>query len=707
MEKKRVNAQITILASLVFGIMISLFVVMIESAVSAGAKTRINSVVNVGVQSLFSQYSRPLLEKYQIFGGVISSKEDILENLNHYLSENCKRDQGSIFGVDFDPYGIRLSETNLMECNMLTDKNGEFFYEEIIEYMKYGQFDESLMNFVPEMLETSKQEYVKEVGEELTKRQKEAGKIDGKILKLLMYVEGIKTTSSGFEQFFGKLSVSGSFVKKICVNGVDYGQTGVNNRQVYDAVESHYYDIIAELDGLKGDLDFIIMIYNHPLTKGMFMDGGFRVHAAQILSEINETIQKTDMALDMIEQIEKDTGTFLNNLKQSRTVLNKNKSNMKEEIAAAFSQEFEELEKYDSGEANSLCDINDVKQKLIYGRTVLTEMQGAAEGLAGCVMDIDSIGYVYGEIDACKEICRRYNAADITFNYEGVTLGKGKSLELIGKIKDVFTNNIMSLVIEDEARISTKKISFTDLSSMKCQVTGSDGMIDISPEALYKDFLYNRYVNSYFSSYINPNKNGYLEYEMEYILGKKDSDKENLKETVLKLLALRYAADLSHIICDVEKKQECLQMSTALLGFTGVFGIIKAGQFLLLMAWTYGEAVNDVRILMSGGRVPFKKTAQNWETNLNDIVEKRVTGRDNNRQNENGLTYNEYLQLLLFMENKEKKIFRTMDVMEMNLIGQGYRHIRIYNYLYSVKGSSRFSYKNGKYEYIQEFEFQY
>ncbi|MCM1466911.1 MAG: hypothetical protein NC086_02090, partial [Alistipes sp.] len=64
MGRKKLRAQITIYAGLVFGIVLSLILVLIESAVCAGAKTRISSVVNVGVQSLFSQYSRPVLDKY-------------------------------------------------------------------------------------------------------------------------------------------------------------------------------------------------------------------------------------------------------------------------------------------------------------------------------------------------------------------------------------------------------------------------------------------------------------------------------------------------------------------------------------------------------------------------------------------------------------------------------------------------------------------
>lgn len=700
------NGQITVLGGLVFGVIVSLMLVMIESAVCAAAKTRINSVVNLGVQSLFSQYSRPVLDEYEIFGGVISSEEEVLRNLNDYIEENISiNNMETTLRGSFDPCGIRLRGLEIDEYSMLTDKNGEFFYDEIVEYMKYGQFDNSLMEFVPEMLETSKQKGIDEVSEELAARQKEAGKIDGKILKVLMHVEGVKTTSSGFKQFFGKLTSAETFVKKICPNGTGFGQTGVQNRQIYDAVSERYYDITSELESLKGELDLIINIYNNPFTKGIFMDAGFRNQAFQILSEINDTAVKIEMSLKLIEEIESDTGKLMNNLKQSQIILDANRENLKEDVAGAFEQEFAELEKYKTGNANSLCDIGDIKQKLLNSQEILLLMQEAVGTLANEYMDIDSIGDMYEKVNYCIEICKIYNASDIQFNYEGISLGKGKSIEILEKIKKAFSNNILKFVVEDEKNISKKKINYVDLSSKKCSYDTHNWRINVNFLELYRDFLYNKYVNLNFSSYRNPKTNGLLEYEMEYVLGKSDSDRENLKEVVMQLTALRFTFNFSYIICDVNKKTECMEMATAMLGFTGVYGIIKAGQFLLLMAWSYGEAVNDVKILMKGGRVPLKKTIESWKTGLADIIENQIS--ENKEDNANGLIYEEYLQLLLFLRNKNIKIFRTMDMMEINMIRKGYSHIRMYRYLYSIKGEALFIYRNGRYEYGQEFEFQY
>ncbi len=699
MGKRKLKAQITIYAGLVFGIILSLLLVLIESAVCAGAKTQINSMVNMSVQSLFSQYSRPVLDRYEVFGGVISEQDKIEHGLYDYIQENCRADRG------FNPYGVTLSGVSVEEIKMLTDDNGKYFYEEITEYMKYGQFDNSILEFIPQMMESGKKENMEQVSEQLTQRQKEAGKIDGKILKLLMYVEGVKTTSSGFAQSFGKLKCAGNFVKRICPEGTEMGVTGVSQQNIYEAVCGKYFNITEELEDLKSELDWIIFVYNYPLTAGLFADGGFRSKTSDIVAVIRETQKKVEQSLKLIDEIEADTGIFMKNLSVSKGVLNANKESLDDNVCTAFEQEFDELGKYGTGEANTLCNLNELKQQLLDCQLHLSEMESAVSQLAGCYMDIDCIGEVYGMVDDCIMVCRQYPGAKIRFCYDNVTFGKGKSLEVLGKIKDVFANNQLKLVLGDISGVSANKAAYTDLSSMYCNVADEPFSVNLDVECLYQDFLYNKYVDLHFANYLNPNTKGILQYETEYILGKKAGDTENLKETVSQLVALRFAMDFSYIICDTKKKQECTVMAAGLLGFTGVYGIIKLGEYLLLTAWAYGEALNDVKILMSGGKVALIKTSEQWKTKLEDIISGDVT--DGSQNNVSGLLYGEYLQLLLFLEQKNKKIFRTMDIMELNMISNGYPHIRMYRYLYGIRCSALFEYYHGKYQYTQSVEFHY
>lgn len=704
MRRRRLKAQITIMAALVFGLIATLMSVLMESIVHTGIKTKTNIAVNLGVQSVFSQYSKPLLDRYEVFGGVVSEPKEVLALLYGYVKDNCVNEDGILFGKIFDPYSVKLQDLVIEEEKYLTDDKGTPFYDEITNYMMYGQFDDEVYKMLPELLNTSHEKAINTVDKQLKAREKEASQIDAKILRLVMYVEGIQTTSAGFKHSFGHLCSASSFVKKICVNGTAFGQTGLDHGEIYSVVSGEYLDLMEELDGLKSDLDLIIATYNSPLMKGLFIDIGYRNHASQLAFAVDDSLTKVVQALNLIGQIEDDTNKFMQHLSTSRNVLNAQKGKMDANSFKGFTQEFNELLMYGDGTANSLCNIQDIKSKLEICQGQLTTMKDSLVALAWIPMDINTIGNVYGEIDSCKALCSSFIGSEIRFNYENISLGKGSSLAVIEKVQEVFAEGLFKYVLGDK-EVSSKNINFNNLSSQVKYVKDDQWTVSIDPEIMYKDYLYNKYVSMKFSSFINPSSNGLLEYEMEYILGDSMSDQTNLQSTITQLINFRFAMNFSHMLCNPDKKSKCKATAITLLGFTGVHGVIKLGQYLLMSAWTYAEAVNDVKILVAGGKVPLKKTAASWKTNLEDIMEGRLASDSD--ANPSGFKYEDYIQLLLFLENKNRKIFRTMDMMEINMIQSGYEHSRMYKYLYSIKGNAVFSYWHGTMDYQQDFAYQY
>lgn len=705
-KTKQVKGQITVLAGLSFGIIMTLLVVLIESAICMGARTKMNMAVNLSVQSLFSQYSRPVLERYEIFGGVFEEPDVSKGLLYQYLKKNIDTDDSILSGRNtFSPYDIQLSDLVIEEQKMLTDDDGQYFYGEITEYMKYGQFQSDILDLLPEITKSQNVDDLKELNQDLEKRQKEAGKIDAKILKLLMCVEGIKTTSSGLKQSFGHLSGVGHFVKKICVNGTGFGQTGVSHSAIYQAVSGHYYDLPGKLNDLKGDLDFIKYIYFYPATKGMFLDVGYRTNAYNISSELQETMNCIQEAMGLISEIEQEQAALREKMKQTRAILDTKRGKLDAGVVNAYEQEIGLLENYANGSQNKLCNLSEVQQGLCACMEALGTIKAAVDAVALVPMDIDTIDSVYGMIDECIATCRIYPGAQIVFNYDGLSLGKGEHISFLENIKNYFSQNMYRLVIEDFSKVSDKKLVYQDLSSKKCKFSKSSNSLLAGPADLYKDFLFNRYVSQYFSNYLEPNENGLLSYEMEYILGKEDSDSKNLNEVITQLVNLRFAMNLSYILCDMAKKMECEAKATAILGFTGVYAVIKMGQFLLLTAWAYAEAIYDVKILVQGGKVPFIKTMESWKTSLEDVIAMQT--KNASVSGTTGLNYSQYLQILMLLQDKNRKTFRTMDMVETNMICAGYGHIRMYHYVYSMKGKVCFFYRRGKHDYEQEFSFSY
>ena len=63
--------------------------------------------------------------------------------------------------------------------------------------------------------------------------------------------------------------------------------------------------------------------------------------------------------------------------------------------------------------------------------------------------------------------------------------------------------------------------------------------------------------------------------------------------------------------------------------------------------------------------MPLAKTAADWKTGINCL--KNVKGSLSENSGGNGLNYKEYLQIMLFMQDKETRTERAMDIMEMDI----------------------------------------
>ena len=85
----------------------------------------------------------------------------------------------------------------------------------------------------------------------------------------------------------------------------------------------------------------------------------------------------------------------------------------------------------------------------------------------------------------------------------------------------------------------------------------------------------------------------------------------------------------------------------------------------LALTWSYLESVQDVRTLLTGGRVPIQKSDKSWQTHIYELLTPLSAIQD--RDSGEGLTYSDYLQGLLLIEGRTVKTQRTMDIMEMDI----------------------------------------
>ena len=93
----------------------------------------------------------------------------------------------------------------------------------------------------------------------------------------------------------------------------------------------------------------------------------------------------------------------------------------------------------------------------------------------------------------------------------------------------------------------------------------------------------------------------------------------------------------------------------------------------LIFCWAFAESILDVRELFAGGHVPLIKNSSDWQlslSNLPNILDKLDSSR---KDAGNGMSYEDYLQVLLMAKGKQDKVLRGMDMIECSVREKGKR----------------------------------
>ena len=231
---------------------------------------------------------------------------------------------------------------------------------------------------------------------------------------------------------------------------------------------------------------------------------------------------------------------------------------------------------------------------------------------------------------------------------------------------------ILELVLPKDKTISEKQISLQEMPEKRENHTGYGTFSDVEPEdRTLTSVLLGEYVIDHFTDFTDGPKGGELDYELEYILEGHASDRENLETVASKLLMVRFVPDYAYIQTDPEKKAEAEAAALTLCTVIGLPELAEGAAQGILLAWAYGEAIMDIRTLISGGKVPLVKNAEDWKLSLSGLMQLGSAGEnvaaDSGKDMESGLAYREYLRMLLFLKSQDEVGMRTLDMVEQNL----------------------------------------
>lgn len=240
-------------------------------------------------------------------------------------------------------------------------------------------------------------------------------------------------------------------------------------------------------------------------------------------------------------------------------------------------------------------------------------------------------------------------------------------------IRRIRKMGILELVLPRGKGISDNSVSRSTMVSGRRLNEGMPMYTSLEKDDSYtSQILFQQYLMDKLGTYQKPAGGG-LRYQIEYIFGGKESDIENLKSVAGKLLLIREGVNFACLAVDGEKRAQAQALALAIAsGFLipPAAGIIEAA---LLLCWSFAESVLDVRELFDGGKVPLIKTAADWQLSLENLPH-LLEGLDSVRKgSDKGMTYEDYLQVMLLTLGRENKIRRGMDMTEMSIRTAGKR----------------------------------
>lgn len=270
-------------------------------------------------------------------------------------------------------------------------------------------------------------------------------------------------------------------------------------------------------------------------------------------------------------------------------------------------------------------------------------------------------------------------------------------------IKELLSGDLTRLVLGESGSISEKRMDVPGWEQNE-RIVKKDSLSGVNVNTV-NDVLLREYILMTFNNYTESTNTGdKLDYGVEYIIGGKASDKENLDAVIRRLFLIREGMNFTYIVTHGELKEQAAIFAAALFGWTLNPLIIKGAEYGVIALWAAGESVADLRTLYGGGKVPLMKSPDTWNLSLEGLLRGRLNPSASERNR--GFDYKGYLRIILMGDNS-LQCARAMDLIEMHMMGLGYDNFRMRNCIFAMGVKGDFVMPFGRQIYAREYEYAY
>lgn len=310
--------------------------------------------------------------------------------------------------------------------------------------------------------------------------------------------------------------------------------------------------------------------------------------------------------------------------------------------------------------------------------------QGSIAGL------VEAAPVLRGNLLVLKESIKRLK--------KGVTEGTAEELDALSALTG---NGILNLVCDLPEKLSKKTVSDPDAHALLYCLEQSDaedcekrinafcekeevklsGVLDGKNSYVWEDFCQNCYITDTLGCYLSRTDSKKwkhrLDYQWEYVVAGKKTDRSNLESVLNRILLIRTVLNFLAIYEDSGKKGEAYAAAAAIVGFTGMEPLIRLTQTLILVAWSMVESLVDIAGLLMERDVPVLKKPSQILTSFAELFQisrGALTGRAKRlkKAGKQSFSYSEYVRVFLFSMGREQRRYRVMDIIQWDMRENGY-----------------------------------
>lgn len=183
-------------------------------------------------------------------------------------------------------------------------------------------------------------------------------------------------------------------------------------------------------------------------------------------------------------------------------------------------------------------------------------------------------------------------------------------------------------------------------------------------EQLAERFFFQEYLLKHMGRYGDENEEDTLRYQMEYLVAGNDSDVDNLRSVANRLCLIREAANAIYLWTDEGKRSEIRMVAELVCALILLPELTALLEGAIVLGWAYAESVYDVKTILAGGKIPLMKDEKSWHYGLTAAL---TGGLEDAGKEGEGLSYEDYLRILMMLTDKETLTARAMNMVEADI----------------------------------------